>query len=426
MYEELPIKFKIKCSEQELASLLGIKGFLSYRGPNYKYKATLSIPISELNAEQKEEIRKYLIQRYSLYKGQRIFYSRKYANHKDYKGPFIDEMFQELPEQIKVKLKIEDIISLLGIQNFYQTRAMRIFSTSVLSDEERNNYFNYLVDTYKLTKQYSKIGIFFSETQKNNSADNDYSGPYLLDMYEQSPLEFKSKCTVYEMIQLLETTQGFRNSTQNARNNKIVILINHHLTYEENEAIDKLANELERKPIQYASGEKSFKSLYKPYKLKLTEREFAERLGISPYILQTMKANSEYSATVINKSKVEKAKNVLINITESRFYSFEELTKLCLSNEISVEDFLRYIDSFGRRTTSLYDILQRKGKLFICAYLPQTGKFTICRSHIQMTHYIYNRIYTILELKIRKSAFKLMGKYKPEIDKEDLMLNVAR
>lgn len=421
MYEELPIKFKIKCSEQDLASLLGIKGFWSYRGPNYKYKATLNIPISELTVEQKEEIQRYLIQRYSLYKGQRIFYSRKYANHKDYKGPFIDKMFQELPEQIRVKLKIEDVISLLGIQNFNQTRAMRIFSTSTLSDEERNNYFNYLVDTYKLTKQYSKIGIFFSETQKNNSADNDYSGPYLLDMYEQSPLEFKSKCTVYEMIQLLQTTQSFRNSTQNASNNKIVILINHDLTHEENEAINKLANELEGKSIQYNSGKNSFKNLYEPYKLKLTQKEFAERLGISPYLLQTMKANSEYSATVINMSKFEKAKNVLSNITESRFYSFEELTNLCLSNEISVESFLRYMDSFGKRTTSLYDILQRKGKLFICIYLPQTGKFTIRRSHIQMTHYIYNRIYTTLELKIRKSAFRLIEKYKPGIDREDLI-----
>ena len=64
MYEELPIKFKIKCSEQELASLLGIKGFLAFRGPNYKYKATLNIPVSELTKEQKEKIVEYLIKRY--------------------------------------------------------------------------------------------------------------------------------------------------------------------------------------------------------------------------------------------------------------------------------------------------------------------------------------------------------------------------
>jgi len=421
MYEELPIRFKIKCSEQELAILLGIKRFLSYRGPNYKYKATLNIPVSELAEDQKEEILRYLIQRYFLYKGQRIYYSRKYANHQDYTGPFIDEMFQELPDRIKIKLKIEDIISLLGIQNFNQTRAMSILGTNVLTEEERHNYFNYLVDTYGLTKQYSKIGIFFSELQKNNSTDANYSGPYLLDMYEQSPLEFKSKCTVYEMIQLLQTTKSFRNSTQNARNNKIVILINQELTPEENEAINRLANELERKPIQYQSGESSFKSLYEPYKLKLTEKEFAERLGISPYILQAMKANSEYSATVVNMSKVEKAKNVLSNITESRFYSLEELTNLCLNNDISIEDFVRYMDSFGRRSTELYRILQTRGKLFICAYLPESGNFTIRMSHIQMTHYVYEKLYNILELKIRGSAFKLIGKYKPEIEEEDLV-----
>lgn len=421
MYEELPMRFKIKCSEQDLAILLGIKGFLAFRGPNYKYKATLNIPISELTKEQREKILKYLIQRYSLYKGQKIYYSRKYAKFQDYEGPFIDEMFQELPEKIKVKLKIEDIINLLGIQSFNQTRAMCIFSTRILTDDEKHSYFDYLVDTYELTRQYSKINIFFSEVQKNNSADTDYGGPYLLDMYEHSPAEFRSKCTVYEMIQLLQTTKSFKNSTQNASNNKIVILINQELTPDENEAIDKIATEFEGRPLQYQSGEPSFKSLYEIYKLKLTEKEFAERLGISPYILETMKVNPEYSAIAVNMSKVEKAKNALRNITESRFYSLEELTNLCLCNEISIEDFVRYMDSFGRRTTNLYDILQRKGKLFISAYLPQTGKFTIRRSFIQMTHYIYDRIYTTLELKIRKSAFKLIGKYKPEIDKKDLI-----
>ncbi len=166
MYQELPIRFKTKCSEQELATLLGIKGFLTYRGPNYKYKATLNIPITELTEEQKEKILKYLIQKYSLYKGQRIYYSRKYAKNQDYNGPFIDKMFQELPEKVKTKLKIEDIINLLGIQNFNQTRAMCIFNNSTLTDDERHNYFDYLVNTYELTKQYSKIGIFFSRLQK--------------------------------------------------------------------------------------------------------------------------------------------------------------------------------------------------------------------------------------------------------------------
>lgn len=421
IYEKLPIKFKIKCSEQELALLLGIKGFLAFRGQNYKYKATLNIPVSELTKEQKEKVVEYLIKRYSLYKGQRIYYSRKYAKHQDYKGPFIDTMFRELPEKIRAKLKIEDIINLLGIQHFNQTRAMSIFSNRTLTDDEKRSYFVYLVDTYELTRQYSKRGIFFSEVQKSNSADTAYSGPYLLDMYENSPAEFKAKCTVYEMIQLLQTTKSFKNSTQNASNNKIVILINQELTPNENQAIDNIATEFEGRPLQYQSGEPSFKSLYKIYKLKLTEKEFAERLGISPYILETMKVNPEYSAIAVNMSKVEKVKNALRNITESRFYSLEELTNLCLCNEISIEDFVRYMDSFGRRTTNLYDILQRKGKLFISAYLPQTGKFTIRRSHIQMTHYIYDRIYTTLELKIRKSAFKLIGKYKPEIDKEDLV-----
>lgn len=421
MYEELPIKFKIKCSEQELASLLGIKGFLTFRGPNYKYKATLNIPVSELTKEQKEKIVEYLIKRYSLYKGQKIYYSRKYAKQQDYKGPFIDIMFRELPEKVRVKLKIEDIINLLGIQNFNQTRAMTIFSNRTLTDDEKRSYFDYLVDTYELTSQYSKIGIFFSKVQEGNSADTDYSGPYLLDMYENSPTEFKSKCTVYEMIQLLQTTKSFKNSTQNASNNKIVILINQELTPDENQAIDNVATELEGRPLQYQSGEISFRTLYEPYKLKLTEKEFAERLGISPYILETMKVNPKYSAISVNMSKVEKTKNVLRNITESRFYSLEELTNLCLSNEVSIEDFVRYLDSFGRKTTSLCGILQRKGKLFISAYLPQTGKFTIRRSPIQMTHYIYDKIYSTLELKIRKSALKLIGKYKPEIEEGDLI-----
>lgn len=421
MYEDLPVKFKIKCSEQELAVLLGIKRFSVFRGPNFKYKATLNIPVSELTKEQKEEILKHLIKRYSLYKGQEIYYSRKYAKHQDYKGPFIDKMFQELPEQIRVNLKIEDIINLLGIQNFNQTRTMSIFANRTLSDDEKHSYFSYLVDTYELTKQYSKIGIFFSEVQKNNSADTDYSGPYLLDMYENSPEEFKSKCTIYEMIQLLQTTKSFKQSTQNARNNKIVILINQELTPNENQSIDDIATKFEGKPLHYQFGEPSFKSLYEIYKLKLTEKEFAERLGISPYRLKTMKMDPNYSTIVVNMSKVEKTKNILSNITESRFYSLEELTKLCLSNEIRIEDFLRYTASFGRKTTNLYDILQRKGKLFISTYLPHTGKFTIHRSSIKMTHYIFEKIYTTLELKIRKSVFKLIGKYKPRIDEEDLI-----
>ena len=423
MYEELPSKFKIKCSEKELATLLGIRGFSEYKKSDYRYKATLNIPISEFTKEQREKILQYLIQRYSLYKGQKIYYSRKYAKNQSYTAPFIDEIFQELPKKIKEKLKMEDIISFLNIQNFNQTRAMSIFSTSSLTDEERNRYFAYLVDTYELTKQYSKKGIFFSELQKNNSADVDYSGPYLLDMYEKSPLEFKSKCLIYEMIQLLQPTRNFRVSMRNYSKDKIVILINQELTDEENEAIDRLANELEGKTIQYQFGEISFKSLYESYKLKMTEKEFAERLGISPYILKTMKMNSEYRATIVNMNKVEKTRNVLINITESRFYSFEELTDLCLRNNISTEDFVLHMHPFVRRRTKLYSTLERKGKLFICAYLhkQKTEKFSIRSSYIQMTSYIFEKLYNILTLKIKKSAFNLIKKYKPEIEEEDLV-----
>lgn len=368
MYQELPIKFKTKCSESEFASLLGIRGFLSITKPTYQYKATLNIPVSEFSEKQREQLLEYLINFYSLYKGQKIYYSRKYIKSPYYEGPFIDEMFENLPEKIKTRVKIEDIINLLGIKTFCQTREMPILSQCKLNDDEKNQYFIYLVDNYQLTNQYSKKGIFFSEIQKNNSKDTNYNGPYLLDMYKHSPLEFKSKCTIYEMIQLLQTTKSFKSSTQSTSKDKIVILINQELTDDENEEIDKLVTKLEGKKLRYSLGNPSFKILYEKYKLKLTEKEFAEKFGISAYMLKTMKMDSECSVTSVNMSKAIKTKIILSNITESRFYSLEQLITLCSSNDISVEDFVSYMNSFGKKTTMLYDILQRKGKLFILSY----------------------------------------------------------
>ena len=88
MYKELPIKFKLKCSEQEFNNLLGVKRLGEISGPNFKYKATLNIPITDLTKKQKNALLNYLISKYSLYKGQYIYYSKKYAQKADYSRTF--------------------------------------------------------------------------------------------------------------------------------------------------------------------------------------------------------------------------------------------------------------------------------------------------------------------------------------------------
>ena len=307
--------------------------------------------------------------------------------------------------------------------SFNQTRPMKILRNRSLNHSEQQEYFNYLVKKYNLTAQYSKKGLFFSEVQKNNSADKNYSGPYLLDMYNQSPLEFKSKCTIYEMIQLLQSTKSYRDYTQNASNNKIIILINQELTEKEDLEIKEIVRKLEGSTIKYSSGEISFCSLYEKYKLKITEKEFAFRLGITPYKISTMKKISDYSTKILDIDKISKAKKVMLEIKEARYYSYDELSKLCEDNDIDLKDFINYMDTLGYLSSGLLGALNRMGKLFILPInsdIP-SKHFSIHKKHIPMTPNAFNTLYPILKYKLKKVAFKLIYTYHYRTDINDLI-----
>ena len=120
---------------------------------------------------------------------------------------------------------------------------------------------------------------------------------------------------------------------------------------------------------------KEFLSLYRIYKDKLSEVEFASILGISHSNYNSIR-NKGTRAIVrdyLIQKKINRVKHVLI---ESKYYSKTELEELAKKYDIELEVVLQYIFGFKsvKNVSSLLNSLEIKGQLWI-GYIKCSKKF---------------------------------------------------
>ena len=105
----------------------------------------------------------------------------------------------------------------------------------------------------------------------------------------------------------------------------------------------------------------------------VSERNLATRvLGISRPSYDKIKHNPNLNTYVLDPRKKEISDQIRYRIRrESRFFTLEEIQELCRENELTIEDFSRYVVSREFHSMAFYgknlygDILSRKGKIYI-------------------------------------------------------------
>lgn len=275
IYKELPQEIKTKCTEEELAQFLGIKNFAQFKSSTNRYRGNLNIEINENNENEIEQkVLRYVVQKYGLFKGQKMYYSQKDIPEGTPDVVSLTKMYRNVVTELSVDLTLKEFANILGVNTIYRaSRYMKILLNQNLSEEEETKLFEYLVSTYQLTGNYAKKGIFYSKVQKDNSKDTSYDGPYMVEMYENLPDEWRAKCTIHEMMKIIGVVlKNCGQPTWKTSKDKIPILKNQMLTEEEESEISDLITRLEFQKIAYSIGEDSFNKLFERYKKIVRKR----------------------------------------------------------------------------------------------------------------------------------------------------------
>ena len=292
---------------------------------------------------EKDEILENIIKKYNLKKAQAIDYAFFNQMYQEYKDQMSDQEFAELLQ-----------ISKVAYQNFKSdskknpNRMIIILKDRNLSEVEKQKNVLQLVQIYKLYKGQKIDYVFFTQMHEKVQA--------WLTEAELSNL-FGISDTNLRNIRREGTARLFRNMKLNE------------------ESIEKIRKSIieqnEGKGIYYKQNEQNkgsvdFFELYNPYRIYFSHNEFATLLGISEknlwYAMHNM-ANPKIKDT----EKVKKVEQIKQEIVEGKYYSKEELERLCKQVNLSIDDFITYYINHGDFfDSSVYkDVIEHNQKLWI-------------------------------------------------------------
>ncbi len=292
---------------------------------------------------EKEEILEHIIQKYNLKKKQSIDYAFFSKMYQEYESQMTDQEFAELLQ-----------ISKVAYQNFKSdskknpNRLIIILKDRNLSDIEKQKKLLQLVQTYQLYKGQKIDYVFF--TQMHETVKTWLTDIELANLFGISHTNLKS-------IRREGTARLFRNMKLNEESIEKI----RKSIIEQNEG-----KEIYYKENKNRKGIVDFYKLYSPYRIYFTHNEFAMLLGISEknlwYTMHDM-ANPKIKDT----EKVKKVEQIKQEIVEGKYYSKEELERLCKQVNLSLDDFITYYINHGDFfDSSVYkDVIEHNQKLWI-------------------------------------------------------------
>lgn len=348
-----------------------------------------------MNGIEEKEILNKIIEKFNLYKGQKINYEELVMMYDSYSDEFTMIRFANL---LGIKDKAFYNFKEKHERNKEKNVTTRILLNIELTEKEKNLKILELVRNYNLYKG-KKI---------------DYS--FFMQMYNQ----VNTKLTELEFADML----GIKGANlRNIRNSKqeVALFKNISLNSEKVEQIRKgLIKIYEGKSIYYKEtrtheGEIEFWKLYSPYRLYFTQKKFAEMLGISEKNLWYAK-NEKGNPKIKDTEKVAKVEMLKEKLEKGRYYSKEELEKICKNIELSIDDFIIYYINHGDYfDTSVYrQAIESNEKIWL-------GKGKIPNDYIEKNIGMLQRVINTVVGEINK---RYSEKYLEEDLKSDIMLYI--
>ena len=364
-------------TEKELASLLGINNE-TFRKFCKESKNARILSNIEVSQEEKQEILENIISEFDLQKGQLIS----------------KDEFLKIYDKVKSKFTQYELAELLGVtkKNLNNIRNNGT-STPILKNRKY-----YKDDKTVLLEIIEDYNLYREQKIYYNSEDLSF-----LQIYER----YKSYFTEMEFALILG---GTRDTFYKMKEERLPFRVLKNIPLLEEmeqkfkDEIKQIVYENEGRKINY----NRFKEIHMKYKTCITEKELAILLGIDENMLSKMK--KERNTPVIKDYSVYKKCYVLKKNMENRWYTLEEIEKICKENEIEVSKFVRYIMRFRIRK------LQKD--LYVEALYKNNGLWI---GHKRMSDEFITKNYE----EIRKIAFKitraLVKKYNYQYMQDELI-----
>lgn len=323
------------------------------------------------------------------------------------KGQYIDyEFFKKIYEEYKQIFTEKEFATLLGLTNskyknikFYNGKASILMNIEK-SVEEKENILNKIVQENDLQK-----GDFISYDKKDENVKSTF-----IELYNQ----YKGSFTEYEFANLLgiknENLRNIRRSSKKQMIPKARVLMNQCATDDEKyefykEKIEKqIIDKYEGKKIDY----EMLHRLYRPYRTKLMEYEFAELIGITKEYYYTIKYIKGKQGYIRDFTVIYKANKIKESL-EERYYSKDEIQELCKKYKIGIKQFIIYVIQNQKfyNTNKYINVLNTEGRLWL--------------KHCKMSNDFVEKNYENLKKKMEMLAKKNCLKYEIDYDIEEIV-----
>ena len=328
---ELYKPYKERISEIAFANLLGISNFnyQIFQGRGTRTKIFKKI-YSKLTQEEQEEIKKEILKH--VEEGQLITYIEFLTLYKTY-----EERISEI-----------DFANLLGISEFnYQKIRYRGTRTKIF--KKTNS---------KLTEEQEEIK---KEILKNVRIGQLITYIEFLELYKP----YEKRISEIDFAKLLGISyNNFQRFRYPSTKVKIFKKTNLKLTEEEQDEIRQeiLKQIKEGQLIKYSE----LLELYKPYKERISEIDFAKLLGINYSNYKSVR-NRGTKAKIKDYKKEIKINGIRYLLQESRYYSKQELENLSKKYEIDLSEILKKFFNLqnNKNLKNIEDCLEIKGQLWI-------------------------------------------------------------
>ena len=316
--------YKEEMSEKEFIQVLGIS-YTNLQSIKHKNKRAIILKQEKLTDEKKkiEELKQFII---SDLRKRRIY--RKKIDYNE---------FLSLYEPYKEKLKESEFASILGI-SYASWQSMKNKGTRAIilkpekSDDEKKELEN--------LKQF-----IISDLRKRGYTEKKIDYNEFLSLYEPYKEKFKES----EFANILGISYG---SFSNIKyNGKKAIILKPERSTDEKKKIEELRQFIASDLIQKGYRNKSidyneFLRLYKPYKEKFKESEFANILGISYSNWRNIKYYGQ-RAKILKKEKSDDEKKELENLKQ--FIISDLIERGYTNQKIDYNEFLRLYEPYKEK-----------------------------------------------------------------------------
>lgn len=332
-FKEMYKKYSGSVSEKQFAELLEIKRRVFENMKEKNENAYIFTSKMITSGKLKEEL---LVKR-NLKSGDYISYVKLHEAYLDYSEQMTEVKFAEM----------------LGIKSssFYNIKK-RGHKTKI---------------TFEACEEHEKI---VNELLQNNIIKPGQRLSYksFLEIFDK----YKDEIQENELASLLEISYSNYLTIKNKGTNAIILkskIEKKEKTRNKNADKSKIFETLiENKEIEIGKriSYKRFKDLYNRYGNTINEMEFAKILGIEER-LYNMKKQDIFP--IIKNGLIQQECEIIKFIIdkEKRFYSAEEIMKICKDFNITIDDFIVYVVNNGRsiKTEDYKELLQTKRKIWI-------------------------------------------------------------